>query len=404
MTFMIVISDFLDDSRPDQKHSKEYHLKKWRDRHGSVLSLRVKPQVMDVRGGYLQRLPLACINAGIVDRAEIWHHTRSEGNHELSPTDQALISRSFQLTGEGAPYVSDDMLAFLEVFGPPDILVVLGLGVCEDVLEACAASFKIYNSIDAPALRIPEAVSRHFDLVLTGAEWQSEDVARRHPDMETVIMPIGPEFASDTTFFPTGADQLYDIIYVAAAQAYKRHDILFNALSRLPRTLRTLCVFGYGEDAEKLQDLATSLGIDVDFIGPPGVSIEAVNGLMNSARIGVVCGVDDGAPAILTEYMLAGLPVLANEELCCGTQYITPRTGELASAQRFHLAITEILGRSEQFSPRSEVQNNWTWQHTVERLRGLIASHRKFHSDRNIESKRSLGLDNQQERICFGPM
>lgn len=70
----------------------------------------------------------------------------------------------------------------------------------------------------------------------------------------------------------------------------------------------------------------------------------------------------------------------------------------------FHLAITEILGRSEQFSPRSEVQNNWTWQHTVERLRGLIASHRKFHSDRNIESKRSLGLDNQQERICFGPM
>lgn len=91
MTSMIVISDFLDDSRPDQKHSKEYHLKKWRDRHGSALSLPVKPRVMDVQGGYLQRLPLACINAGIVDRAEIWHHTRSEGNYEHSPADQALI-------------------------------------------------------------------------------------------------------------------------------------------------------------------------------------------------------------------------------------------------------------------------------------------------------------------------
>jgi hypothetical protein len=46
---------------------------------------------------------------------------------------------------------------------------------------------------------------------------------------------------------------------------------------------------------------------------------------MNRARFGVVCGIDDGAPTILTEYMLAGLPVFANADLRCGLQFILPR-------------------------------------------------------------------------------
>ena len=45
---------------------------------------------------------------------------------------------------------------------------------------------------------------------------------------------------------------------------------------------------------------------------------------MNRARIGVVCGEEDGAPAILTEYMLAGLPVLANARLRCGLRLHPP--------------------------------------------------------------------------------
>ncbi|RYG53657.1 glycosyltransferase family 1 protein, partial [bacterium] len=94
------------------------------------------------------------------------------------------------------------MLAHINAFGPPAILCIWGLGVSERIMAACADSYKIYNSIDAPALRIPHEVSRHFDLILTGAEWQSEAVRARHPDMQTAVMPIGPEFASPSTFRP----------------------------------------------------------------------------------------------------------------------------------------------------------------------------------------------------------
>jgi hypothetical protein len=94
---------------------------------------------------------------------------------------------------------------------------------------------------------------------------------------------------------------------------------------------------------------------------------------MNQAKIGVVCGIDDGAPAILTEYMLAGLPVLANSALACGLQYIiTPQTGRTAPADEFHNGISNLLKTRSDFSPRQTVIDNWTWPHSVRKLQALL--------------------------------
>ncbi|WP_082666238.1 glycosyltransferase [Aureimonas sp. AU4] len=332
----------------------------------------VADESVRVVGGYLERLPLACIRAGIVRHGEIWHHGRAEAVPPVRRDGPHLARRVFGLDGEEAPFASRHMLRFIEAVGAPHILVVLGLGVDEQILHACRHSFKVYNSIDAPALRVPPEVSRHFDLVLTGARWQSDEVEARHPGMATAIMPIGPEFADDETFRPLGGEKPYDVVYVAAAQPYKRHDILFDALATAPRRLRALCVFGYGEMGEALRAEAAARGLDVDFVGPPGVPFDEVNRLMNQARIGVVCGVDDGAPAILTEYMLAGLPVLANERLACGLQFVTPGTGRTAPAERFGEVLVEMLDTLGEFRPRGIARSRWTWPHTVERFRSLL--------------------------------
>lgn len=326
-----------------------------------------------VEGGYMERMPLSCLKVGIVDAVEIWTHWRGDRPPGLDlSAGPGLVRRSFQMNGPEAPFASNDMLAHILACGAPDILCVWGLGICEDILVACKNSYKIYNSIDAPALRIPPEVSRHFDLVLTGAQWQSDEVNSRHPGMKTAILPIGPEFASDTMFYPMDIAKPYDIIYVAAAQGYKRHDILLEALAKLPRSIRALCVFGYGEMADALRAQAGDLQINIDFVGPPGVPFVEVNRLMNQAKIGVVCGVDDGAPAILTEYMLAGLPVLANSALRCGLQYITPQTGRVAEADVFHEGVLDMLSTLSTFSPRQTVIDNWTWAHSVRRLQALM--------------------------------
>jgi glycosyltransferase involved in cell wall biosynthesis len=373
---LVVVSDYqagsVDNYTIDSIASFE---RSWQNgERGDATSPAVGCDVVRVEGSYIERLPLACLKVGIVDATEIWTHWRGATPPQVDWTDAPHMLRfAFSMDGRTAPFSSNDMLAHISVFGPPDILCVWGLGVSEEILVACRSSFKIYNSIDAPAMRIPAEVSRHFDLVLTGAQWQSDEVLARHPAMKTAILPIGPEFASETMFYPLGGPKPYDVVYVAAAQSYKRHDILFNALTKLPSTARALCVFGYGEMGEDLRMQAAELGINIDFIGPPGVAYDEVNRLINLAKIGVVCGVDDGAPAILTEYMLAGLPVLANEELTCGLQYISPQTGRIARAGDFHLGLTDMLENLESFSPRQAVLDNWTWPHSVRKLRALIS-------------------------------
>ncbi len=279
-----------------------------------------------------------------------------------------LARRAFRLDREHAPFASTEMVEFVRAYGAPHILVVLGIGVAPDLLEACANSVILYNSIDAPALRVPPDVSAHFDLVITGAEWQSDVVAERHPGMATTVMPIGPELAGIEQFRPLGTPKDVDLIYVAAAQPYKRHDILFDALARLPRDVRALCVFGYGEMADELRARAVDQRLSIEFVGPPGVPIAEVNRLMNRAKFGVVCGVDDGAPAILTEYMLAGLPVLANEHLSCGLQFILPETGRTASSDSFAEAIMAMRDEAHRFDARATVLARWTWPHSVARL------------------------------------
>ncbi len=328
--------------------------------------------VPEVTGGYLERLPLACIAAGIVARGEIWHHQSGGGRAPFRAANDHLGYRAFRLDDARAPFDNRDMVDFVHAFGAPHILVVYGLGVSTALLDACGNSVILYNSIDAPTLRVPAEVSARFDLVLTGAPWQSAEVAARHPGMATAIMPVGPEFAAIGLFRPLDIPRDYDLIYVAAAQGYKRHDILLDAFDRLPREVRGLCVFGYGEDAGALRHAIAGRGLAIDCIGPPGVPFDQVNRLMNRARFGVVCGRDDGAPAILTEYMLAGLPVLANAELACGTQYILPDTGMLAAPAAFADAIMTMRDRAAGFRPRAAVLERWTWPHTIARLRPLL--------------------------------
>ncbi|WP_375381029.1 glycosyltransferase family 4 protein [uncultured Sphingomonas sp.] len=348
--------------------------------HWATLDVALRPwpptpigQTPVVAGGYLERLALAMVAAGHADGVEIWHHWRGLGPAPFRRESPWLARRAFRLREEGAPMASDDMAAFVEVFGAPHLLLVLGLGIAPELLDRCANGVRVYNSIDAPALRIPPEASAQFDLILTGAQWQSDVVRERHPGMPTAILPIGPEFAAPDQFRPLGTPKDVDLIYVAAAQGYKRHDVLFDALERLPRDVTALCVFGYGEMADGLRARAAASGLSIAFIGPPGVAFDEVNRLMNSARFGVVCGEDDGAPAIITEYMLAGLPVLANERLCCGLQYILPETGRMASAEDFAAAILDMRATAHRYTPRAAVLDRWTWPHSVARLHALIS-------------------------------
>lgn len=337
-----------------------------------------------VTGGYLERLPLAAVAARLADRAELWCFAGQDGQADSDrglwdgtpdPVRPGLTRRVFRADGHSAPYGSADAIAHLAASGAPAILCVWGIGVDAALLDACAGAVRIYNSIDAPALRIPDSEAARFDLFLTGAEWQSDVIRARIPHARCIVLPIGPEFASGETFFPTGASKDRDVVYVACAQPYKHHHVLFDALEANPGTT-ALLVVGYGHLTEDLRAEAAHRGLDVEIVGP--VPHDEVNRQINRARIGVVCGRDDGAPAILTEYMLAGLPVLANAGLVCGLDYITPETGLIAAeGPDFATALRRLLDRAASYDPRPVALERWGWPASIRRLADEIAEIRR---------------------------
>lgn len=345
---------------------------------------------VQVTGGYLERLPLAAVASGLASAAEVWSWTGADGRADSEtgrldgtpdPARPGLTRRLFRADGHPAPYGSADALAHLARTGAPDILCVWGIGVDAALLDACAGSIRIYNSIDAPALRIPDVEAARFDLFLTGAEWQSDEIRARVPGARTLVLPIGPEFASGETFFPTGAPKDRDVVYVACTQPYKRHEVLLDALERLPGT-SALLVVGYGHLTEALREDAARRGLDVEIVGP--LSHAEVNTQINRARVGVVCGRDDGAPAILTEYMLAGLPVLANAGLVCGLQYITPQTGLAAGeGEAFAAALRRLLDETGRYDTRTVALDRWGWPASIRRLAAEIADIRRARDEKD---------------------
>jgi glycosyltransferase involved in cell wall biosynthesis len=333
-----------------------------------------------VAGGFLDRFPLACLKYGLVDYVERWLYTHGarRGQQGLDDDSQPLFGwRTFHLHNAAAPFASADMVAFVRVHGAPNLLCAWGLGVEESMMLACKESFKIYYSLDADPLRVPPRVSRHFDLILVGEERQRAAVQAELPSVPCEILTPGPEFADFETFRPLGIPKHYDLVYVACAQVYKRHDILFHSMAALRdvRPVSCLCVCGYGELGEHLRSLARELRIDVDFIGPPGVSFAEVNRCINQARVGIVAGAEDGCPAILTEYMLADVPVLANADLCCGLRFIAPETGWAAPPHAFADGIHRALEECKGIRPRSYAIERWGFPTSVRKLEAMLSAY-----------------------------
>lgn len=375
---IVAISDFCSAIPPDPVHGSP---PSW----PMGIPAANQPGEPRVTGGYLERLPLAAVAAGLADSAEIWTFAGRDGESDADrglwggtadPDRPGLTRRVFRADAADGARSSGDAIAHVAATGAPDILCVWGLGVDAALLDACAGAVRIYNSIDAPALRIPDAEATRFDLFLTGAEWQSDEIRARVPGARCLVLPIGPEFASGETFFPTGAPKDRDVVYVACTQPYKRHEVLLDALEANPGT-SALLVVGYGHLTEALREDAARRGLDVEIVGPVGH--DEVNRQINRARVGVVCGRDDGAPAILTEYQLAGLPVLANAGLVCGLHYVTPETGLIAAeGPEFAAALRHLLDTAYRYDPRPVALSRWGWPASIARLGAEIADIRRM--------------------------
>ena len=122
----------------------------------------------------------------------------------------------------------------------------------------------------------------------------------------------------DSTPVPQRPEQRdnHEILYVGQLIARKRVDLLLQAFSQLHVPSARLRIIGQGEDAEKLQQLASHLGVAERVSFSPGMPNAAIVAAMAAADLLVLPSRFDGWGAVVNEALMVGTPVICSDR--CG--------------------------------------------------------------------------------------
>jgi glycosyltransferase involved in cell wall biosynthesis len=203
--------------------------------------------------------------------------------------------------------------------------------------------------------------------------WGTARYLRRRPHC---VIPggVGTEFQPDpgqaSTFRARyGLGDREFVLAVGSLTADKRYEFLFEALRLLGPEAPLFVVCGQGPLAEKLQQQAAALGLEVRFLGM--VSPEVLVGAYGAAACLVhACDIETFGLSVL-EAMTCGRPIVAVDggavpEVLGETGIVTPANDPKAFAAR----LRELLADPEQRSRLGVAANRRATQHfTVQAMR-----------------------------------
>jgi len=140
----------------------------------------------------------------------------------------------------------------------------------------------------------------------------------------------------------------YDVCLVGdLLTARKNLGCIKEAIAVLPQVNFVIC--GKRADRDAIEQFSARPGqvACLGFIGQ-----DELNQVYNRSRLGVLTSnKSDASPRVILEFMAAGLPVLANEQLCGIRKFLPPDAGRIAPADDFARVIPEMLATAEQYHP-----------------------------------------------------
>jgi glycosyltransferase involved in cell wall biosynthesis len=182
---------------------------------------------------------------------------------------------------------------------------------------------------------------------------------------------------SESDFYDVDTDAIpakkYDIIYVCLKDNDKCPLDGWNAINR-----------NYELALKCIPTMIIEYGLKVLVVGRIGCGLEEEYGKDNiettdflpwhefqekirQSRILFVPNVMDASPRVIAESMIKGLPVIMNQNIVCGSKYITPDTGVLFNDESdFPTALSQILDNYPKISPK-KVQDWWTEHYGTKR-------------------------------------
>lgn len=193
------------------------------------------------------------------------------------------------------------------------------------------------------------------------------------------IYPL-PILASDwvdpNDFRPTPhAQRSIDIIMVSHFDSWKRHWLLFEALTTMRADLNVVLIGRNinGRTEHVLHNEANAMGVPQQLTIRRNLEIDEVMRLQCDAKISVSLSKREGSCVAVTEAMFADTPVAMMDDAHIGSRaYINPQTGRIVSRRKLAYRLTEMIEQSATFSPRAWAQEHVSAQATSAKLNTLL--------------------------------
>jgi glycosyltransferase involved in cell wall biosynthesis len=152
-----------------------------------------------------------------------------------------------------------------------------------------------------------------------------------------------------------------DIIMISHWAAWKRHCILFDALSKLPRELNVVLIGRDvdGRTAETLFSEAAAFGVKQQISAFTNIDSSAVRRLLSRSKIAVALSAREGSCVAVAEALAADCPVVCLKNSRIGSlKYINLRTGRKVTRSGLVHAIWELLESREDLCPQQWYERN----------------------------------------------
>ena len=167
----------------------------------------------------------------------------------------------------------------------------------------------------------------------------------------------------------------YDIVMNANWAKWKRHYVLFEAMSRCPKKLKVVLI-GVpldGKTSADIECLANYYGVRDQLEIYDSINYQLTLELVASAKLGVLLSLKEGANKAISECLMVNVPIVLLDNHVGGAKYrINKKTGWLIKQNKLAEVLTTLIQQAEKYSPRDWALENISCQQTTLHLNRLI--------------------------------
>ena len=238
------------------------------------------------------------------------YHLLSPLIHRSCLANTSVI-RTFNVTG-ALPAL------LLRAFTGAPIFVSYGYSLPDFVrLEAGMPKYWLYRLVEEIALRASDRI------IVTTAR-QGQELGLRYGEHKVIQVP---NLVDTDRFRPGTASRSDYLLFVGRLAAQKNLSTLLHAVARADPQ-RPLMLVGQGEQETQLRELATELGLNVEFSGT--VPYDSLPEVYASAWAFVLPSHFEGMPKALLEAMACGVPCLGSDVVGIRDLIVDGESGLLA--------------------------------------------------------------------------